>query len=158
MKRAWSLLYTLVLGLWVGSIALYTFLVTPIIFRSFSRDTASAIVDQLFPPYFAYVFALSALAFGLYLLSTSAAPALRSSLRLVLLIGAMVISSFMLFKLYPDIAEIKKQVVSFERDPDSPSRKQFSRMHAVSGVLNLLMLADGIVLLLINSPGRERGK
>ena len=48
-------LYNLILALWVGGIFIYTFLVTPLIFNSFERDTASAIVDKLFPFYFPYV-------------------------------------------------------------------------------------------------------
>lgn len=156
MKHIWSSLYTLVLGLWVGGIALFTFLATPAIFRSFNRDMAAQIVDRLFPVYFSYLFALSAIAFAIYILATSAKPALRSWLCLGLLIGAVVISSLVLFKLYPEIAAIKTQVATFERDPDSPARKQFSRMHAVSAVLNLLMLADGISLLLLSPAIRER--
>jgi len=156
MKHVWSLLYTLVLGLWVGGIALFTFLATPVIFHSFNRDMAALIVDRLFPVYFAYLFALSAIAFALYVLATSAKPAFRSWFCLGLLFGALVISSFVLFKLYPDIAAVKMQVATFERDPDSPARKLFSRMHAVSAVLNLLMFADGISLLLLNTANRER--
>jgi hypothetical protein len=69
---------------------------------------------------------------------------------LVLLALALVISAYTAFKLHPDAVRVKQQVASFEREPvDSPARKRFSRLHAVSASLNLLLLADGIALLLL---------
>jgi hypothetical protein len=46
---------------------------------------------------------------------------------------------------------VKQAVTSFEREsPDSPMRKRFAKLHAVSAVLNLLLLADGIALLVVS--------
>ena len=53
--------YTLILALWVGGISIFTFIVTPEIFRSFSRDEAGKIVGKLFPDYFLFTLALSVL-------------------------------------------------------------------------------------------------
>jgi len=47
--------------------------------------------------------------------------------------------------------QVKQQVASFEREaPDSPMRKEFRRLHAISAVLNLLVLADGAALLVLS--------
>jgi hypothetical protein len=59
-------------------------------------------------------------------------------------------------KLHPDTVKVKQQIVSFERrSPDEPARKQFARLHALSASLNLLVLADGIVLLMMGPALRE---
>ena len=50
------------LALWVGGIALFTFIITPAIFSSYSRDMAGEIVGRLFPGYFLYNLVLSLLA------------------------------------------------------------------------------------------------
>lgn len=153
MKLSWSALYLIVLGLWVGGMALFTFLVTPAIFRSFDRDMAGLIVDKLFPQYFTYLLVLSLLALALYV---PAAGVGRSKICIVLLAAAIAVNAYTLFKLHPDALSVKRQIVSFEREPrDTPARKAFSRLHAVSAVLNLLVMADGIILLVIGAAGRK---
>jgi uncharacterized membrane protein len=59
MKMAWSFLYNLVLSLWIGGMSVFTFIVTPAIFKSFGRDMAGEIVGKLFPGYFLSVLILS---------------------------------------------------------------------------------------------------
>jgi uncharacterized membrane protein len=55
----WSFLYNLVLSLWIGGMSVFTFIVTPAIFKSFGRDMAGEIVGKLFPGYFLSVLILS---------------------------------------------------------------------------------------------------
>jgi uncharacterized membrane protein len=150
MKLTWFSVYNLILSLWVGGMAIFTFLVAPAIFSSFGRDTASAIVDKLFPGYFLYTLILAALAFIAFF--TVAGDQYKPAARLsfVLLLIALVINAYVAFKLHPDVTKVKRQIISFEREsPDTPARKEFTRLHAASAVLNLLVLADGIVLLLV---------
>jgi hypothetical protein len=155
MKINWSVLYLFVLCLWVGGVVLFTFIVTPAIFRSYGRDVAGDLVGRLFPPYFTYVFALSLAALVLFLLGEGIAAALQSRICIALLIAAIAINAYTLFKLHPDMVAVKKQIASFEREPkDSPARKEFSRQHAISATLNLLALADGVVLLIIKASGK----
>ena len=45
-----------------GGISIFTFLITPVIFKSFARDMAGKIIGTLFPGYFLIVLALSVLA------------------------------------------------------------------------------------------------
>jgi len=156
MKLSWFSLYNLILSLWVGGITIFTFIVTPAIFRSFERDLAGGIVGKLFPGYFQYMLILSALAFIMLfaVAGDHSKPAARWSF--VLLVVALVINSYVAFKLHPDTVRVKQQIASFEREsPDAPARKQFARLHAVSASLNLLLLADGIVLLMIGPALRK---
>jgi hypothetical protein len=148
MKTTVVSLYTIILALWVGGIAIFTFVVTPVIFRSYPRDTAGEIVGRLFPGYFGYNLALSVLAAVVFLLVTVDWTATASRLSVLLIAAAIAVNLFIVFKLHPDIVHIKQTVSSFEREsPDSAARASFRKLHAVSAVLNLFLLADGATLL-----------
>ncbi len=150
MKNSWFSLYNLILALWVGGIASFTFVVTPVIFRSFGRDLAGKVVGELFPGYFLYNLVLAVLALILFFAAAGDSLKIAYHLSLVLLIAALIINLFIVFKLHPDTVRVKQAVTSFEREsPDSPMRKRFSKLHAVSAILNLALLADGAVLLVI---------
>ena len=151
MTFTFRLLYSVSLALWTGGMTLFTFIVTPAIFRSFERDQAGEIVGKLFPGYFTYLLAISALALVLFFLlgTDQSTRSFRASL--VLLILGVLINAYVLFSLHPRTVEVKQQVASFERAaPDSPARKEFRKLHAVSAVLNLALLADGIALLMLS--------
>jgi hypothetical protein len=150
MKTSWFSLYNLILALWVGGIAAFTFIVTPVIFRSFGRDLAGKIVGELFPGYFLYNLVLAALALLLFFVVAGDPSKTAYRLSLFLLTAALIINVFIVFKLHPDTVKVKQAVTSFEREsPDSPMRKRFAKLHALSAVLNLLLLADGVALLAI---------
>ena len=51
MKLAESI-YRLAIALWAGGNALFTLVLTPILFRTEGRDTAARIVGSFFPAYF----------------------------------------------------------------------------------------------------------
>ena len=144
-------LYTLTLSLWTGGMAMFTFIVTPAIFRSYGRDQAGEIVGRLFPGYFLSTLILSGLALVLFFLlaADQATRAYRATL--ILLVAALLANTYITYKLHPDTVKVKQHVASFEREaPDSPLRKEFRRLHAISAVLNLLVLADGAALLVLS--------
>ena len=156
MKVSWFSLYDLVLALWVGGIAFFTFIITPLIFKSFGRDSAGEIVGKLFPGYFLYNLALSAVTLVLFFLVAGGQTGPAYSVSLFLVTTALLINAYILFTLYPEVRRVKEEVASFEKDAaDSPGRRKFSRLHAVSAVLNLVLLAEGIALLVIG-PGLRK--
>ncbi|MBI4682242.1 MAG: DUF4149 domain-containing protein [Nitrospirae bacterium] len=152
MNNFWNFCYNLALSLWVGGISIFTFIITPVIFKSFDRDMAGKIVGNLFPGYFMYNLALSVLSL---LLLVTVRPLLAKSvfkLSLILIACAVTINLFVAFKLHPDVIRVKQEIHSFEAQADdSPVRKEFRKLHAVSASMNLLLLADGIALLFISS-------
>lgn len=150
MKLTWLSLYSFILSLLVGGIAIFTFIVTPAIFRSFGRDEAGAIVGKLFPGYFTYVLVLTLLAFIFFFPASGGTSTFPSRLSFFFLVAALIINTYVSFKLHPEAVKVKQEITSFEREsPDSPNRKRFARLHAVSAVLNLAVLADGVILLLL---------
>lgn len=147
-------LYRLVLALWIGGMSLFTFVLTPVIFRSFGRDAAGEIVGRLFPGYFLFNLVLSILALAVFLLASKRGKAYV--LCLLLLGAAVAINGFVKYGLHPKIRAVKEEISSFTGTaPDDPLRKRFSRLHAASSILNLMVLADGIALLVIHSIIRE---
>ena len=50
----------------------------------------------------------------------------------------------------PHAAELKRQIGSFEStSKEHPLRKEFSKLHAVSAVCNLTVLAGGVLLVVL---------
>jgi len=147
--------YNLVLALWVGGIVLFTFVVTPLIFRGFDRDMAGEIVGKVIPSYFRYNLVLSLAALGILVaLWGGWSPWVRRSC-LLLLLAAVAVNAYINFGLYPKIGAIKREVATFREDPDAAPRKAFRRLHAVSASLNLVLLADGVLLLLLGPAIRK---
>ena len=141
----------LTLSLWVGGIFLFTFVVTPVIFKSYGRDMAGEIVGKLFPSYFLFTAVVSALSLVFFLMSFQNRAILGYNLSLFLLIAAVVLSLYVSVKLHPEIKRVKQDIASFEAtSPEDPLRKTFRSLHAQSAILNILMLADGVALLLIS--------
>jgi len=141
-----------VLALWVGGIAIFTFIITPVIFNSYSRDMASEIVGRLFPGYFLYNLILSILALILFFIPWSDIARKGFRLSLFCIVIAVLINIFVCFHLHPEIKAIKKEIHSFETvSSDDPLRMKFRRLHGISAVLNLLLLADGVTLLLVGT-------
>lgn len=143
------LLYNLVLALWIGGIALFTFVVTPVLFRSYGRDTAGEVVGKLMPVYFRYNLVLALAGIAVLFAFWWAWSAVPRRLALVLLLAAAVVQGYVIFRLYPEIVEVKKTVASFEADPESSARKHFRTLHGLSMALNLAVLADGVALLVL---------
>lgn len=139
-------LYRLALSFWIGGVALFTFVLTPILFKTQPRDLAGRIVGVLFPGYFRWGLACGAVALVCLLLQRGRhfIPAL------VLLVLMLAATSFQALVIEPKAAALKGQIGSFETTPkDDPRRQEFSRLHAVSAVCNLTVFAGGVVLIIL---------
>jgi hypothetical protein len=139
-------LYRLALSFWIGGVALFTFVLTPILFKTQPRDLAGRIVGVLFPGYFRWGLACGGVALVCLLLQRGRhfIPAL------VLLVLMLAATSFQALVIEPKAAALKEQISSFETTPkDDPLRQEFSRLHAVSAVCNLTVFAGGVVLIIL---------
>jgi hypothetical protein len=141
-----AILYRLALAFWVGGVALFTFVLTPILFKTQPRDLAGKIVGVLFPGYFRWGLACGAIALVCLLLQRGRhfLPALAL---LVLMLAA---TSYQALVIEPKAAALKEQIGSFETtSKEDPLRKEFSRLHAVSAVCNIVVFAGGVVLVVL---------
>ncbi len=139
-------LYRLAISLWAGGNAIFTLMLTPILFKTESRDIAARIVGNLFPGYFRWGVACGVIA----LLCSLASRGFNLKLPVIVLLLMLMITSFQAFYVEPRAAELKQQIGSFESTAkDHPLRKQFSKLHGVSAVCNLTVLAGGVLLVVM---------
>jgi putative copper export protein len=143
-----SAVYRLALGLWVGGIAVFTFVVAPVLFRTQPRDVAGSVVGTIFPPYFRYGLFVIAAALAARFAAGEALPGARRLAGTALLLLALALGAAQTYWLAPKMEAIKARTPAFEAAADDhPARRAFMRLHGISMVLNLLILADGAVLL-----------
>lgn len=136
----------LAVAFWVGGVAIFTFVLTPTIFRTETRDVAGRIVGYLFPGYFRWGVACGAVAL-LTLLAVRGRNWIPAVALLVVMLAATL---FQAFYIEPRAAALKAQIPSFETTPkDHPLRQQFSKLHAVSAVCNLAVFGGGVVLVVL---------
>jgi uncharacterized membrane protein len=143
-----SAVYRLGLSLWVGGIALFTFVVTPVIFRTQARDAAGRIVGAIFPLYFRYVFVLTGVSLLARVVAGEAFHGVRQWVGTLLILSALLLSGYQAYGLAPRMAQLKQSAASFETaPPEDPARKEFSRLHGISMVINLIILLEGAALI-----------
>lgn len=141
-----SALCRLAVALWVGGAALFTFVLTPTIFKTETRDVAGRIVGYLFPGYFRWGLACGAVALVALLIVRGKHWVPAAALLVVML----AVTAFQAFHVEPKAALIKQQIPSFETTPkDHPMRREFSRLHGISAACNLSVIAGGVVLVLL---------
>lgn len=139
-------LYRLSVAFWVGGVALFTVVLTPILFKTQPRDLAAKIVGVLFPGYFYWGLACGAVALVSLLIQRGRhfIPAL------ILLVLMLAATSWQSFILEPKVAALKEEVGSFETTSrDHPLRREFSRLHGISAVCNLVVFAGGVALIFL---------
>jgi uncharacterized membrane protein len=143
-----SAAYRLALSLWVGGMALFSFVVTPVIFRTQGRDAAGKIVGAIFPWYFRYVLVLTAVALLARIVAGEAFHGARQWAGTLMILAALVLSGYQAYGLAPRMERVKQSVASFETaPPDAPARKEFSRLHGISMVVNLVIILEGAALI-----------
>ena len=141
-----DMLYRLAVSLWAGGNAIFTLMLTPILFKTESRDTAARIVGNLFPGYFRWGMACGVIA----LVCRLSGRGFELKLPVIVLAIMLAVTSFQAFLIEPRAAELKRQIGSFEStSKEHPLRKEFTKLHAVSAISNLTVLAGGVLLVVL---------
>ncbi|GAB7027729.1 DUF4149 domain-containing protein [Geotalea toluenoxydans] len=141
-----AVIYRLAVALWLGGVGIFTFIVTPIVFKSFGRDMAGRIVGEVFPAYFRWGLVCGAVALAslLVLRGRNFVPSL------LVIVAMLIMTSFSAFYIEPRLASLKKEIPSFETTAkDHPLRREFTRLHAVSAVSNLSVFGGGVLLVIL---------
>src|SRR5512138_2371475 len=122
-------IYRLAVTFWVGGVAIFTFVLTPILFKTQARDLAGTIVGVLFPGYFRWGLACGSVA----LVTLVLARGKNFAVALALIVLMLAATAFQAFYIEPKAAVIKKEIPSFETTPkDHPKRQEFAKLHAIS--------------------------
>lgn len=141
-----DMLYRLATSLWAGGNAIFTLMLTPILFKTESRDIAARIVGNLFPAYFRWGLACGLIA----LVCSLAVRGIMFKLPIVILVIMLTVTSFQAFYVEPRAAELKRQIGSFETTgKEHPLRKEFAKLHGISAACNLTVLVGGVVLVVL---------
>jgi Mn2+/Fe2+ NRAMP family transporter len=141
-----SALFRLAVSCWVGGASLFTFVLTPIIFKSYNRDMAGGIVGVLFPGYFKWGLVCGVIALITIFFSTSKYKTIAA----VIIAVMLTITVVQAFVLEPRAAALKEEIPSFETTPkDHPLRVQFRKLHGVSAAGNLVVIGGGVALILL---------
>lgn len=142
-----TILYRLAIACWVGGATLFTFILTPTIFKSFNRDMAGGIVGELFPGYFKWGLVCGVVALTTIFLTSTVK---HKTIAAVIIAVMIAITSVQAFVIEPKAAALKKEIPSFETTPkDDPLRIEFRKLHGVSAVSNLVVIAGGIALVVL---------
>ena len=148
-----SIICRLACACWFGGTALFTFVLTPAIFASYSRDVAGGIVGVLFPGYFRWGLACGAVALICLLVS----GARRYRAPVWILFAMLVVTAIQAFVIEPQAARLKGKISSFEKTAaDHPLRQEFRRLHGLSAAANLSVIAGGAIVLVLLPGGRKR--
>lgn len=140
-----NILYHLAISFWIGGAAIFTLLLTPIIFKTQTRDMAGQIVGVLFPGYFRWGLVCGGCVLLCWLFMKE-----RSLLVAGIICAMLALTSFQAFYLEPRVAGLKQQIASFETTPkEHPLRREFGRLHGISAACNLAVLGGGIVLIIL---------
>ena len=148
MIEAAAAVYRLALSLWVGGMAAFSFVLTPVIFRTQPREAAARVVGALFPVYFRYGLAVVAVAFAARLAGGWGLSGPQQTFGTVLLAAALGVFAWQAYVLVPRMERVRAKIPSFDpADAHDPARREFGRLHALSMTLNFLLMAEGAVLI-----------
>jgi len=139
--------YRLAIACWIGGASLFTFVLTPIIFKSFNRDIAGGIVGALFPGYFKWGLLCGAIALATLFM----APIVKHKAIAAVIIAVMLaLTSVQAFVIEPKATALKKEIPSFETtSKEDPLRIQFRKLHGISAMSNLAVICGGIALIVL---------
>lgn len=152
--RLATIIYHLAIACWLGGTSLFTFVLTPMIFKAYSRDIAGGIVGVLFPGYFRWGLACGAAALVCLLFTKGR----RTFISAAILTVMLTITATQAFIIEPKAAALKKEIPSFiTTPPDHPLRVQFRKLHGISAVANLAVIGAGACLVILSSlPARKK--
>lgn len=146
--------YALAISCWLGGMTLFTFVLTPTLFASYSRDIAGGIVGLLFPGYFRFSLICGTVALLCQLIRKG-----RFAVASLSIIGVMLLlTAVQAWVIEPRAASLKRSIVSFETTPkDDPNRVQFRKLHGLSMAANLAVIAGGVALIVLATAQYSSG-
>lgn len=151
MSQIAPVVYRLTLSLWFGGMAVFSLVMTPVIFRTQPRETAARVVGAMMPVYFRYALVAVAAALAARFAAGWGFSGLQPSLGTVILAVALAANLWQAFVLVPRMERIKSRIPSFEaHDAHHPARREFGRLHAFSMTLNFLLMAAAALLIAVH--------
>ncbi|MFZ3073187.1 MAG: DUF4149 domain-containing protein [Thermodesulfobacteriota bacterium] len=144
-------LHLLSMSIWVGSIVFFSFFAAPIIFKKLPREVAGDVVGGIFPKYWAIGYAggaVSLLTLAIMMISEKD----RLYARLVLLVLMLCVSLYSGLAVGKRAASLKAEMrASGNAEEKDALRARFRKVHAISSILNMTVLALGSAFIFLTS-------
>ncbi len=141
-------LYRIAVALWFGGMAVFSLVMTPVLFRTQPRQTAARVVGAMMPVYFRYAAVVVGAALAARFAAGWGFAGPQPSLGTVILGAALAANLWQAFVLVPRIERVKSRIPSFEPgDAHHPARREFGRLHAFSMTLDFLLMAAAALLI-----------
>jgi hypothetical protein len=134
--------YVLAMAMMVGSIAFFSFVVAPMVFRVLGAETGGRFVRALFPHYYLWGASCGAIALPAYVAGPLCFPEYRG---ISVGIQATVLLCCTLIMLYGGNSLVPQ--INRARDAGPSSHDRFERLHRRSVLLNGLVMIAGMLLL-----------
>jgi uncharacterized membrane protein len=141
-------------AVWLGAMGFFAFIVAPAAFTTLDREAAGRFVSLIFPRYYAVGLALGLVAlFGLAGrwmgggwrgLDWLSAGGVLLMLALTVYAGAVVL---------PAAHAAREAARAAEADPAAAAG--FARLHRLSGILNVIVMASGMLVLVLETVRRR---
>lgn len=149
-----KVIYLVVLGLWVGSIIFFSFVVAPTVFKVLPATEAARLQRALFPRY--YLVGMVCAAAGIVcvglMLARAALPVWPGILSLLLLAVCGATNFWLRQAVVPHMAELREQRAAARtagQEPAADLEREWQALHRLSVQLNLGVLVCGLVLLVV---------
>ena len=141
-------------AVWLGAMGFFAFIVAPAAFTTLDREAAGRFVSVIFPRYYAVGLALGLVAlFGLAVrwmggawrgLDWLSAGGVLLMLALTVYAGAVVLPA----------AHAAREAAR-EAGADPAAAAGFARLHRLSGILNVVVMASGMLVLVLETVPRR---
>mgnify|MGYP001599780651 FL=1 len=144
-------LHLMSLSIWVGSIVFFSFFAAPSIFKKLPRETAGDVVGDIFPKYRAIGYAGGAVTLLTLAIMMNSEKDSHYS-RLVLLVLMTVVSLYSGLVTGKRAAFIKAEMRgAVLAEKKETLRLEFRKVHAISSILNMGVLALGIAFIFLTA-------
>ncbi len=152
MSQVAPALYRIAVALWFGGMAVFSLVMTPVIFQTQPRETAARVVGAMMPVYFRYALVVVAAALLARFAAGEALAGAQPSLGTVILGVALAANGWQAFVLVPRMARVAARIPSFDpADAHHPARREVGRLHAFSMTVNILLMAGAALLIAAES-------
>ena len=159
MTQATRFLYLLTLGIWIGSIVFFSFVVAPTVFKVLKPDDAGMLIRRIFSKYYllGMICAVAGIVCVGILLADRQFTKWPAILSLVLLAGMGGCDLWMRQSVSPYMNELRDKVATIKaagKEPEPELDKEWKALHRLSVQVNAVVLLCGLVLLGLVVYGR----
>lgn len=140
MGAMMNLTLQLALGIWIGSIVFFSFVVAPVLFRVLSPPDAGKVVRAVFPVYY-----LIGIACGVVAVLTLLMLSRQTGWPPVVLVQVGLLLVMVVINLYARQSLMPR--INAARDAGEAQQERFDRLHRQSVILNGIVLVLGLIVM-----------